>query len=889
MTTLSWIVALAAMVAVPALAAEVNLPVTRVTSFNSGVAYYEHNGKVSGNAEVLLKFKASQINDILKSLVPLDLSGGGTANVSYASQEPLDRALKSFSVDISGNPSLGALLDQVRGVEVTVLAPDKVAGHILGVEKHQQHILPGDVIVEKEYLNLATAEGIRSIPLESVGAIQLSDPKLNEELSKALALLVESRDSNRKSVQVNFTGAGERAVRIGYINEAPIWKTSYRLVLDEKEQGGAKADKSAAAARLQGWAILENTSDFDWDNVDLTLVAGRPISFVQDLYTPLYVPRPEVKPELYASLRPQTYEEGMEKKTENLAELAPQTPAPAMAKAMRRSAGAGGLGGVAAPMAAPAPGRGEAAGLFGYDMVTEADTGRAALQAGVQAIASGGTVGELFSYHIQTPVTLPRRKSAMLPIVNQDVHARKVSIYNQAVLPKNPLNGAWLTNDTTLSLLAGPVTVFDGGTYAGDARLDNLAAGEKRLLSYAIDLEMTVDPTSQVTQKIVSGKIVRGVLTVTRRDEYTQAYALKNKASRERTVVIEHPRDNNRKLLKPAEPAEQTPSLYRFEVEVPAAKEGKGGEGKFTVVEERVFGQEIAILPYDVGTITLYATNKEIPQKVRDALAEAAKRKNALADAQRKLSQIQEQISAQQTERAQLPPVMNALDRTGQAYKTYEKKLMAIETRLDQLQKDLAEQQDKVNQSEPGVGGLCEQPECRVAACMGRIKPPRPAKLVCGLLGADPDLLARRGGCWPNRSVRSRWSARSGPSTRPTTTKMIWAATSSGSSSPSPHLSRSTAWPRSSGRPTRSSSGSPMTCWTPRSHGRLTSTPATSPCPSSCWPPPRITPTGSTCRPASTPRSRCTTSPAAGRPGRGPIRTTQPPPTTGSSRMSARH
>ncbi len=680
----------------PALAAEANLPVTKVTAFSSGVAYYEHNGKVTGDAEVLLKFKTDQINDILKSLVLMDLSGGGIGEVSYASQEPLARALKSFGVDISGNPTMGQLLDQIRGSDVTVMAPDKVSGKILGVESRQQQILPANIIVQKEYLNLASADGLKSIPLESISSITLADEKLNAELTKALSLLVESRDTNRKPVQINFTGTGERAVRVGYINEAPIWKTSYRLVLGEKDK----------AARLQGWAILENTSDFDWDKVDLTLVAGRPISFVQDLYTPLYVPRPVVRPELYSSLRPQVYEEGMEQDAKSLSELSRRddirlgTALKDGAAAPNRMRAAKAM--AAAPTAAPAmmaaggTGKpGEPNGMPDREAAVAAD--KAALEQGVQAIAAGQSVGELFSYHIQSPVTLPRRKSAMLPIVNQDVQTRKVSIYNAAVLPKNPLRGVWLTNDTKLSLLAGPVTVFDAGTYAGDARIDNLAPGEKRLLSYAIDLEMAVDPSSTSTQKIAAAKIVKGVLNLTRRDEFTQTYVLKNKADAARTVVLEHPRSNARKLLSPAEPAEKTPTMYRFEVEVPAAKDGKAAEGKLAVVEEQVYSQTIAILPMDVESLAMYASNQEIPQKVRDALAEAVKRKNQLTDAQRELDQTQQHITATQGERAQLPQVMNALDRTGQAYKTYEKKLMDIEARLDQMQKDQATQTAKVN------------------------------------------------------------------------------------------------------------------------------------------------------------------------------------------------
>ncbi len=648
--------------------AEVSLPVTKVTCFSSGVSYFEHNGKLDGSAEVVLKFKTEQMNDVLMSLVVLDLGGGSVSAVSFPSQEPLARALKSFAIDLAGNPPLAALLEQIRGAEVVLASPEKITGKVVGVETRTRQILPANVLVHQPVLNVLTQEGIKSVPLETVSSVSLADEKLSAELNKALAALSESRDTDRKTVQINFVGQGERAVRIGYVAEAPIWQTSYRLVL-----GGGKKD----TATVQGWAVVENTSDFDWSNVSLTLVSGRPISFIQDLYTPLYVPRPEVQPELYASLRPQVYAEGLAEKAKEVAEL----------RAERRQAGELARA-RATPGAPPAP----TAALAARKPAAEAEQAdRAALQRGVQAMAAGVEVGELFSYPIQTPVTLARRKSAMLPIVNQPIQARKVSIYNASVLPRHPLNGLWLTNDTKLVLPAGPATVFDGGTYGGDARIGNLAPKAKRLLSYAIDLDVTVDSSAKSAQRIASASIVQGVLHFSRRYEYTQGYEIKNGAGQDRTVVIEQPRSAQRKLVKPEEPTEQTDELYRFEVSVPDGK-----TGKLDVVEEQIVGQQIAILPSDVGAFEWFITSGEVPKKVRDALAEAAKRKAALTEAERNVSDLQGQINALNVEQAKLPALMNALDRASQAYKRFEERMMTLQTQIEKLQGELAEARAKV-------------------------------------------------------------------------------------------------------------------------------------------------------------------------------------------------
>ena len=384
-----------------------------------------------------------------------------------------------------------------------------------------------------------------------------------------------------------------------------------------------------------------------------------------------------VRPELYASLRPQVYEEALATKAKELAELKSETAAlrrrSALARAPRPAAKPAGMIAGRALTAFAAP---------------KAD--RMALDQGVQAAARAGAVGELFSYRIETKVTLPRRKSAMLPIISKAVAGRKVSIYNASVLPKNPLNGMWLTNDTGLSLLGGPITVFDGGTYAGDARIGNLGLDGERLLSYAIDLKMTVDPESKSYSRVTAVKVNRGVLSLTRKHTFEQEYEVTNKADKERTLVIEHPRRANWKLVAPAEP-KKTPAVYRFEVKVPA-----GETGKFKVEEERSSGQSVAILPTSVSALQWYSTSTEIPKKIRDAIAEAIKRKNALTLAERKVRTLEQEIAKLRREQGYIRSNMGALAKDSTGYKRFEKKLLELETKIEGLQAQVADAKAKV-------------------------------------------------------------------------------------------------------------------------------------------------------------------------------------------------
>src|SRR6516164_578771 len=142
----------------------------------------------------------------------------------------------------------------------------------------------------------------------------------------------------------------------------------------------------------------------------------------------------------------------------------------------------GGMGGgMPAPTAAAAPNA-----VLGY--VRDSQRGLN-VQQGVESAAQASNVGELFRYQIATPVKLERGKSAMLPIVNESVKGEKVSIYNEQIQSKHPLNGLRLKNSTDLHLMQGPITVFDDSAYAGDAQIQDLPPGSERLISYALDLD----------------------------------------------------------------------------------------------------------------------------------------------------------------------------------------------------------------------------------------------------------------------------------------------------------------------------------------------------------------------------------------------------------------
>jgi hypothetical protein len=664
------------------------LPISRVVLFSSGVGHFARSGEVTGDSRVDLTFPETDINDLIKSMVLQDLSKKGQiAAVTCDSRDPIDRTLKSFAINLNNNPTLAQILNQARGEKVEVALqqnvtsqPATLTGAIVGIESHKEK----DSVVE--ILNLWCAEGMRAVKLSEMQRIRFMNPIIENEFRRALDVLALSHDSQKKAVSLFFTGEGKRKVQVSYVIENPIWKTSYRLVLDKQGK-----------PVLQGWAVVENPTDEDWSHVDMALVSGRPISFKMDLYNPIYVPRPTVEPELFASLRPPTYSGALAK-----AVPAP-VPVPMTASAPAGPGSAGGFGGGGGPSnrrgANPADARKAVeeerlslrATMLGRDgannekskqLQAELQAGMD-LAAGVASVATASQLGDYFQYVIDHPVDLARQKSSLLPIIQKEIEGERVSIFNPNVQAKHPLLGLKFKNTTGMNLSQGPITVIEGSTYAGDTRILDLQPNEERLVSYAIDLGTEVSAKNAPgSGKITQVKIQKGIVFTTTRIREDRVYDVVNRSTTDRTLLIEHP---NRKssgftFVGTNKPVEETADLFRFQTGVPAGK-----SLSYTVSEERDVKAEMTLSNSADNQIRYVINLSETSPAVKEKLKEALSQKGKWDSIRRDITEINVRIQTITQDQNRLRQNLREMPKESDAYKRYLKKFDDQEKEMDDL------------------------------------------------------------------------------------------------------------------------------------------------------------------------------------------------------------
>jgi hypothetical protein len=663
---------------------QAQLPLSQVVLFSSGVGYFQREGQVTDDARVDLSFDVRDINDLIKSMVLRDLDKGHVTAVSYDNNAPIERTLKSYAIDLTGNPTLADVLNKARGekVEVVLSAPQAgqgatATGSVIGVEKQKVAVAGGKDPVEVSVLNLWCSDGIKAFRLPEIQRVRFTNSAMESEFKKALETLASSHDTAKKAVSIRCVGEGKRRVQVSYVVENPVWKTSYRLVLGTKKQ---------EKPYLQGWAVVENASDEDWKDVRMALVSGRPISFQMDLYTPLYVQRPTVQLELFQSLRPVAYSGRMDdEKWRHAAEMKDSEREEEYLGKKNKDMDKA----LSARFRAGASKRLDDKKESGYDAETYKRLNeRLDLGSSVSSAATAAKLGDFFQYAIDKAVSLPRQKSALLPILGKDVQASRVSIYREATQKKFPLLGLKLKNTSGAHLMQGPITIFEGSNYAGDAVIQDLQPNEERLLSYAIDLGTEVDAApAQSNGRMTHVKAVKGVLHTKTLIKESRLYTIKNRNDSERTVLVEHPIRHDFKLVE-SKPSETASDVYRFELKVPA-----GQTKTLTVSEERVLQESVAVSNQSDESIRSFLAQTVVGDEVKKGLREALALRVALHKTTREIGEAQRQLEAITKDQERLRANLRETPSDTDLHKRYLKKLGEQETQIEKYQSEIKELQ----------------------------------------------------------------------------------------------------------------------------------------------------------------------------------------------------
>ncbi|HWZ43628.1 MAG TPA: hypothetical protein VNW97_09125 [Candidatus Saccharimonadales bacterium] len=606
------------------------LPVRRVVLYKNGVGYFEHAGRVHGDQDLRIEFTSSQLNDVLKSLTVLDLNGGRITGVGYNSVAPLSEQLKSLRLPLDETTTLESFLSALRGARVQVRSGAAVtSGRLLSVEQKIAKRPPNEDIKTLELSVITDAGEVRNFPVTPALGVQVADRDLSEEISRYLNLVGSARNQDLRRMTISTAGSGDRNIFVSYISEVPVWKSTYRILLPAK--AGAKP-------LLQGWAIVDNTVGEDWKDVELSLVAGAPQSFIQELSKPYYTRRPVVALPGMAMLTPQTHEGTMaeEKDAENNGPVsASPPPAPSPAKPMAKA---------------------RARVSFEPESAGRAASVADAMERNESIVAAEGQdLGDLFEYNLKEKVTILKNRSALVPIINAHVEAEKVTLWSAA--SPRPLRALWITNSSGLTLDSGPFNVIENSAFAGEGLIDPLKPKERRLLSYALDQAMRVDRKDDMESRPVTRlRIARGLMVQTSERRDHQTYTLRNSDVQARDVVLEHPVRPGWKLAGDVKPEETSASTYRFRVHAP------GGQTTTLKIDEvEPLEQRMAVSNITNDQITYLASGRAIKPEVEQALRRILEQKNQIAALDQQMQQRRSQIDAIDKDQQRLRENMKAL------------------------------------------------------------------------------------------------------------------------------------------------------------------------------------------------------------------------------------
>ncbi len=648
------VVCAASFASLPAVAQQATepLPITRVVLYKHGIGYFEREGRVDGRQNVALRFKQSEMSDVLKTLTVLDRSGGAIEAIAYDSQKPPEMLLAEFAFDLRTDNPQQELLKQLRGATVTADFAGRgvVTGSVLGIDSRVERIDGAEV--RKARLSLLTDAGlVVSGEIADMRSLKFDDPKLASDIARFLEVLRTTHRRDQRSLDLVCDGDGARAIFAAYAVDQPVWKATYRLVIDGKEK-----------PYLQGWAVVDNVSDEDWTNVRLSLVAGLPVSFRMDLYTPEFRARPILDVQEVAVAR-------------ILQDRLDVDKAPAGRRLEEEARkGADEL---------------KQLGYTGGASVTKNKAFGEAFK-DVESQSMTREIGDLLEYAIDHPVTIQRNRSALLPIVSGAVEGGKVALYNEEARGTNPFSAVRIRNTTGLSLEGGPLTVLEGETYAGEAMLSSLKPNETRYVPFAVDLGVkATTKLESKSERVFKVAFVNGMMIMSRYTTETKTYSFDNKNTEPRTVVVEHGKRPGLELRSPdkAQAIDSELDRYRFEVAL-AAQEKKS----LAVVEAWPIVETFSIASVTPEQLTLFGEQRVLNDDAKRFLDEVVAARAEIARVDSDMTIRSTELDAIRSDENRLRKNREALGDSPEEkelVKLYVDQLKANEARVQALTKEL--------------------------------------------------------------------------------------------------------------------------------------------------------------------------------------------------------
>jgi len=607
-----------------------SIKLTDVVLYKNGLGFFQKSGNVTDNESFQITTKDSQINDILSSLYVIDLNKGKISSINYDINK---NRIEDILIKLPKNNSLSEILKELQGAEVNIVSTEgDCAGIIIGLEPVNETFNNSTIMKDHKLIIIDKTDTIIPVLISSISSYKIMNKNLREDISKLLKYNLDSKYKHRKNINIATEGEGNRKIMLGYLLNVPVWKTTYRIILN---------NKSSKDNFIQGYAIAENTTEEDWTDVNISFVAGNPLSFIIDLAKPVYITRPSVPIPglnfLNADWSKTLSTEVLTKSVRNTRNYARKASPQMMDMAFEAGA--------------PPSFKNEFDNINSY------------ISSSSGAETEKEKIGEMFAYAVKSPTSINSGESALIPIITEKINGNQIFYYDKS-FSKNVTKAFVFNNDSKITFDAGPITFYQNNQCLGESMLNHvLLPNNMEILPYSIAESITIHPVvSSKRSDYIKGKIVNGLLTLTYTQFINTKWSITNKTNKESVLWLVQPSTHSFKLTKPVKLNAKIKDKYRFEIDLKPSQ-----QTEFNVEEQRISFEKVSLINSSTTSLLTYSNRSFISEKDRKFLKELSTILKDKSVQQRIITDCSKQITVKSNEENRLRKNIKMLNNRGTA------------------------------------------------------------------------------------------------------------------------------------------------------------------------------------------------------------------------------